>query len=55
VEDRHYDLVGAALLWTLEQGLGDAFTPSAREAWAAAYAAVATIMRSAVRQEPEAA
>src|SRR5688572_21864832 len=22
VEDRHYDTVGAALLWTLEQGLG---------------------------------
>jgi hemoglobin-like flavoprotein len=26
VVDAHYDTVGAALLWTLEQGLGDAFT-----------------------------
>ena len=30
VTDAHYDAVGAALLWTLEQGLGPAFTPKAR-------------------------
>ena len=34
VKDRDYDTVGEALLWTLEQGLGEAFTPFAREAWA---------------------
>ena len=27
VQDRHYATVGEALLWTLEQGLGPAFTP----------------------------
>src|SRR5258708_35376429 len=27
VRPEHYSLVGAALLWTLEQGLGDGFTP----------------------------
>jgi hemoglobin-like flavoprotein len=27
VRDSHYATVGAALLWTLEQGLGEAFTP----------------------------
>jgi len=45
VEDRHYDLVGAALLWTLEQGLGDGFTPSVRDAWTAAYTMLAAAMR----------
>lgn len=54
VKDEHYDKVGAALLWTLEQGLGDAFTPQARDAWAALYAAVAKIMRDAARGKPAA-
>lgn len=47
VEARHYDTVGAALLWTLEQGLGEAFTPEAREAWAEAYGVLATVMKEA--------
>ena len=33
----HYPVVGAALLWTLEQGLGDAWTPEVASAWTAAY------------------
>ena len=37
VRPEHYDLVGAALLWTLGQGLGDAFTDDVRDAWAQAY------------------
>lgn len=32
VEDRHYDTVAAALLWTLEKALGPAFTPQTKEA-----------------------
>jgi hemoglobin-like flavoprotein len=36
VRDAHYATVGAALLWTLEQGLGDAFTPAVRDAMEAA-------------------
>jgi hemoglobin-like flavoprotein len=47
VEDRHYELVGAALLWTLAQGLGDGYTTEVGEAWAAAYTTLATIMREA--------
>ena len=43
----HYDSVGAALLWTLERGLGVAFTPELREAWTAAYAALSGAMRGA--------
>ena len=33
----HYPVVGAALLWTLEKGLGDAWTPEVVSAWTAAY------------------
>jgi nitric oxide dioxygenase len=47
VRDEHYDKVGEALLWTLKQNLGPAFTPHAREAWATLYDTVAGIMRDA--------
>jgi hemoglobin-like flavoprotein len=47
VMPRHYEAVGAALLWALEQGLGSAFTPQVREAWTAAYAAIADVMKGA--------
>ena len=33
----HYPVVGAALLWTLEKGLGDGWTPDVAAAWTAAY------------------
>ena len=33
----HYPVVGGALLWTLEKGLGAAWTPEIASAWAAAY------------------
>jgi hemoglobin-like flavoprotein len=55
VEDRHYDLVGAALLWTLEQGLGDEYTRSVRDAWTAAHTALSTIMQDAAAAGREAA
>ena len=51
VKDADYESVGAALLWTLEQGLGDAFTPDVRAAWAEAYLIVATVMRRAATKE----
>ena len=44
VRAEHYDKVGAALLWTLGQGLGDAFTPELRDAWAEAYSVLASVM-----------
>lgn len=47
VRDAHYATVGDALLWTLERGLGAAFTPAVRDAWAATFALLAGIMRSA--------
>lgn len=40
----HYEPVGAALLWTLEQGLGDSFTEETKVAWAKAYSLLSTTM-----------
>lgn len=40
----HYQTVGAALLKTLEQGLGDAFTPPTRAAWTTVYGVMAEVM-----------
>src|SRR6202035_3748129 len=47
VTDGHYDTVGAALLWTLEQGLGSGWTPEVKAAWSGAYALLADVMRGA--------
>lgn len=47
VEDHHYDTVGEALLWTLEQGLGEEFTPEVEAAWTEVYGLVATTMKDA--------
>lgn len=47
VKDEHYDTVGVALLWTLEQGLGDAFTDEVKGAWATTYGVLATTMKRA--------
>jgi|SRR5580765_1797534 hemoglobin-like flavoprotein len=49
VADAHYDTVGAALLWTLEKGLGSAFTPETQEAWAAVYGLLASVMKQSAR------
>jgi hemoglobin-like flavoprotein len=47
VKPADYDTVGAALLWTLEQGLGDGFTPPVREAWTICYGTLADVMKAA--------
>jgi hemoglobin-like flavoprotein len=47
VQRRHYDSVGIALIWTLEQGLGTALTPAARRAWVLAFTTLASAMLSA--------
>ncbi len=53
VKDDHYETVGTALLWTLSQGLGEAFTPEVREAWAETYSLLSiTMKRGAQRLEP---
>lgn len=47
VTAEHYGTVALALLWTLEQGLGDGFTPEVRHAWTEAYTVLATTMQGA--------
>jgi hemoglobin-like flavoprotein len=42
----HYPIVGGALLWTLEQGLGEAWTPDVVAAWTAAYGTLSDCMIS---------
>jgi hemoglobin-like flavoprotein len=43
----HYGTVAQALLWTLEQGLGDAWTPEAKTAWTEVYGILSSTMLEA--------
>ena len=45
VTSAHYDTVAEALIWTLEQGLGEAFTPDVRSAWVETYTTLAAVMQ----------
>ena len=47
VTPAHYAPVGAALLWTLEQGLGPDFTPEVKKAWTETYMALSGVMTAA--------
>ncbi|MBI1201846.1 MAG: hemin receptor [Rhodopseudomonas sp.] len=47
-----YEPVGAALLWTLEQGLGDDFTPPVKAAWTETYVTLAGVMQKAAASVP---
>jgi hemoglobin-like flavoprotein len=47
VRAEQYDIVGAAFLWVLEQGLGDLFTKETKEAWTIAYGIIASVMLEA--------
>jgi nitric oxide dioxygenase len=40
----HYPVVGSALLWTLEKGLGEAWTPDVAGAWTAAFTTLSGFM-----------
>ena len=55
VTEGHYDTVGEALLWTLEQGLGDNFTPDVKDAWTETYTVLATVMKDASYPQAEVA
>jgi len=50
VANAHYDTVGAALLWTLEKGLGNAFTPEVKDSWIAVYGLLAGTMKNAAKE-----
>mgnify|MGYP001817671846 FL=1 len=51
VKDEDYSVVGEALLWTLGQGLGDAFTDEVKEAWTITYTTLAGVMVEAANEE----
>ena len=53
VREEHYETVGVCLLWTLEQGLGEAFTDEVREAWTVFYGMIAgSMLRGASNEAP---
>jgi hemoglobin-like flavoprotein len=51
----HYPVVGATLLWTLEQGLGEAWTAELAAAWTVAYTTLSGYMISEAYGRSEAA
>ena len=51
----HYPVVGEALLWTLEKGLGSAWTPDVADAWRAAYVSLSEFMITQAYRRPQAA
>ena len=51
VKDADYDTVASALIWTLETGLGDAFTPEVKAAWVETYTILATTMKDAAAEQ----
>jgi len=53
VKDSDYATVAGALLWTLEQGLGPAFTSDVKEAWVQAYTVLASTMQQGARSPAE--
>lgn len=50
VRTEHYATVGAALLWTLQSGLGEAFTAEVRDAWSSAYLFLSSTMQKAAAE-----
>lgn len=55
VKDEHYGVVAIALLWTLEQGLGEDWTPEVKEAWITCYTILSGAMIQACNQSEKAA
>jgi nitric oxide dioxygenase len=51
----HYPVVGSALLWTLEKGLGDGWTADIASAWTAAYTTLSGYMIEQAYGHPQAA
>jgi hemoglobin-like flavoprotein len=50
VKDEHFATVGAALLWTLEQGLGEAWNPEVADAWTTVYGVAASTMKEGMTE-----
>ncbi len=50
VKDEHYKPVGEALIYTLEKGLGEEFTPEVKEAWVTTYTTLEGVMTAAAAE-----
>jgi nitric oxide dioxygenase len=50
VRKAHFEVVGQAMLDTLARGLGEAFTPDVRDAWAGTYALLSGVMIAAAEE-----
>lgn len=55
VKPEHFPIVGQALLWTLEKGLGTAWTPQLAAVWTTAYTTLADYMIAEAYGKPQAA
>jgi len=55
VKAEHFAPVGAALIWTLEQGLGEAFTAEVKAAWIEVYGVLSYTMIAGMEPLPKAA
>jgi hemoglobin-like flavoprotein len=53
VKDEDYDTVATALLWAMQQGLGDSFTPAVSAAWVEVYTLLAGVMKAAAAEHIE--
>ena len=51
VKPEDFDTVAQALLSTLGQGLGEAFTPEVKQAWTETYMTLAGVMKQAAYQD----
>jgi hemoglobin-like flavoprotein len=51
----HYPVIGSALLWALQQGLGDHWTREVADAWTAAYGMLSGFMISEAYGRPQSA
>lgn len=51
VRPAHYKLVGNALLWTLEVGMGDAWTEELENAWTECYSVLSNTMIKAAYEK----
>lgn len=52
VKAEHYTPVGEALIFTLEKGLGDDFTPEVKDSWLSAYTTLSGVMIDAAYSKP---
>lgn len=51
VKTAHYDMVGKALLWTLEKGLQHDWNDKTKQAWTLCYQTLANVMISAANEK----